>query len=349
VPYFTAQLPGVGGVLKSSPEDFVVEEIPAYPPSGEGPHLFLTVEKRGVTTQEMVRRVARELGVDVRDVGVAGQKDRQAVARQVISVPAVGDLKRAASLKLEGIEVLFTARHQNKLRTGHLRGNRFTITLRGVAEDAEVRARAILTELVSSWLPNRFGVQRFGMRGDNADEGRKILRGELHVEDRFRRRFLISAFQSLLFNRYLDARMAEGLLHRAITGDVMQKTDTGGVFVCAPSDLSYSQVRLEMRAIVPTGPMFGYTMMAPGEGSPAEAREKALLDEEKIDPAVFGQLGKLASGTRRPLLVRISGSTARQNGDALTIGFELPSGSYATVLLEEIMKPEAPLAHPGDG
>jgi tRNA pseudouridine13 synthase len=347
VKYLTENLPGTGGLLKSEPEDFVVEEIPAYAPSGEGTHLFLQVEKRGITTQEMVRRIARELGVDPDDIGTAGQKDRQAVARQVVSVPAT-DIARASNLKLEGVEVLSAARHQNKLRTGHLRGNRFTITLRGVGEEAEARARAILDALVVSWLPNRFGVQRFGVQGDNAEVGRGIVLGGRHEEDRFRRRFLISAYQSKLFNRYLDLRMEEALLHRVMVGDVMQKTDTGGLFYVAREELAWSQARLEMRHVVPTGPMFGHKMFTPPEGSAAWTFEKRVLDEEGLDPAVFGQFGKLAEGTRRALLARLEGTSARQNGDALTIAFALPSGAYATVLLEEIMKPGAPLRHPGD-
>ncbi len=348
--YFSAHLPGTAGVLKAAPEDFLVEEIPAYPPSGEGTHLFLTVEKRGITTQEMVRRIGRDLGISPSDIGIAGQKDRQAVARQVISVPIVGkEFQRASNLKLDGITVLSAARHPHKLRTGHLRGNRFTITLRGVTEGAEARARTVLDFLVATWLPNRFGAQRFGMHGDNAGEGRKVLRGELHVEDRFRRRFLISAYQSQLFNRYLDLRTDEGLLDRVMVGDLMQKVDTGGIFECQPTDLTSAQARFELRKIVPTGPMFGYTMMAPSLGTAAALREQRILDEAELDPAVFGQFGRLAEGTRRPLLVRIEEAAVRQEGDALVLQFALPSGSYATVLLDEIMKPSEPLKHAADG
>jgi tRNA pseudouridine13 synthase len=348
VAFFTAHLPGTGGLLKSTPEDFVVEEIPAYHPTGEGGHLFLTVEKRGITTQDMVRRIARALGVRPDDIGVAGQKDRQAVARQLVSVPAVDPL-RAANLKLDGVTVLSAARHPHKLRTGHLRGNRFTVTLRGVDESAEQRARAVLDLLIASWLPNRFGAQRFGMYGDNAAEGKAILLGKTHVEDRFRRRFLISAYQAQLFNRYLAARQDEDLLHRVMLGDVIQKCDTGGLFVCLPEDMAYTQARLEMHAVTATGPMYGHAMMRPSEGSAAGQREQKILDEEGLDPAVFGQFGKLAAGTRRALLVRIEGTSARQIGDALTLSFALPAGAYATVLLEEVMKPGEPIKHPGDG
>lgn len=348
--YLTANLPGTGGLIKAAPEDFLVEEIPAYPPSGEGQHIFLTLEKRGISTQDMVLRVARALGIPASDIGTAGQKDKMAVARQVISVPAQGvDLAAIANLKLEGVEVLSAARHQNKLRTGHLRGNRFTIVIRGVCADAEARARAILDVLVVAWLPNRFGAQRFGRRGDNADQGRELLEGRRRIDDRFHKRLFLSAYQSKLFNRYLELRMQDGLLHHVVEGEVLQRTGTGGLFVCTPQDMLYAQSRLEMRQIVPTGPIFGHSMFPPAEGSPAARREQQILDEESFDPTHFARFGRLAEGTRRALLVRVDGTSVRQADDTLTVSFALPAGSYATVLLEEIMKPGAPLTLPGDG
>ena len=346
--WFTDDLPGTGGLLKSEPADFVVEELPAYPPSGQGDHLFLTIEKTGLSTPEAVRRVARALGIDPDDVGVAGLKDRQAVTRQTISVPAT-DPVQAVNLELEGIRVLSGARHFHKLRTGHLRGNRFTITLRGVVADAEARAREILARLITTWLPNRFGAQRFGRRGDNPVEGKAVLLGGRDEPDRQRRRFLISAYQSALFNRYLEWRIGEGLLHRVMVGDVMQRVDSGGLFTCDPTDLLYNQARLEMRHIVSTGPMFGWKMFATTPGSPAAAVEQRLLDEEGFDLEIFRPLGKLALGARRPLLVRLEGAYARQNGDSLVVGFSLPAGAYATVLLEEVMKPGESILHPADG
>lgn len=344
-PYYTADLPGIGGSIKAEPEDFLVEEIPAYPPSGEGDHLFLTVEKRGISTQEMVRRIARALSLPPTSIGVAGQKDQQAVARQVISVPAQ-DPVLAANLSLDGVKVLSAARHRHKLRTGHLRGNRFTIAVRDVAPDGVLRARAILDRLLTSWLPNFFGVQRFGRMEENVATGRALVRGERDVGDRFRRRFLISAYQSFLFNRFLVVRQEEGILHRVVAGDVMQKTQTGGLFVCEPTELLSAQARLDTLEIVPTGPMFGSKMYQPGEGTAAAAREQSILDEEGLSTDAFARFGKLAEGTRRALLSRIEDVRLSQEGDRLTVSFALPSGTYATVLLEEIMKPDAPLRLP---
>ena len=344
-PLITSSLPGTGGAIKGAPEDFIVEEIPAYPPSGDGDHLFLTVEKRGISTQEMVRRVARALNLPPTAIGVAGQKDQQSISRQVISVPAEDPVK-AANLKLEGVEVLSAARHRHKLRTGHLRGNRFTIAIRGAVPDAEARAKAILARLSETWLPNFFGVQRFGRLDENIANGRALLRGELKVHDRFRKRFLVSAYQSALFNRVLARRIEDGALHRVVDGEVLQRTQTGGLFYCAVDEILVAQARLEKREIVPTGPMFGHKMFQPRAGSPAAEREKAILDEEGIDATAFERFGKLAEGTRRALLAPVETPSAHMDGERLVLTFALPSGTYATVLLEEVMKPEAPVRLP---
>jgi tRNA pseudouridine13 synthase len=343
----TDSLPGVGGAIKTVPEDFIVEEIPAYAPSGEGEHVFLTVEKRGITTHEMVRRVAKALGVPATAIGTAGQKDRQAIARQVISVPGV-DPAGAANLRLDGIAVLSAARHGNKLRTGHLRGNRFHIVVRGVGDGAEVRARAILDAIAGSWLPNFYGEQRFGQAGGNVADGRAMVMGERRVVDRFQRKLLVSAYQASLFNRFLALRAEEGLLHRVVEGEVLQRVASGGLFLCERDKLALEQSRLETRQIVPTGPIFGHKMFAPAPGSTAAAREQRVLDEEGIDAARFAAFGKLAEGTRRALLVRVDGATVRQEKDRLLLSFALPSGSYATVLLDELMKPGAAFAPPAN-
>jgi len=174
MPYLTDAQPGTGGILKQAPEDFVVEEIPAYEPCGSGEHLFLLVQKRSLTTHEAVSRLARALHVRERDVGFAGIKDARAVTTQWMSVPA-RDGAPLESLKLEGVAVLEAHRHRNKLRSGHLAGNRFRILLRKVSPDAEPRARATLEVLSRRGVPNAFGPQRFGVKGDSDKIGRALL------------------------------------------------------------------------------------------------------------------------------------------------------------------------------
>jgi len=184
MPYLTRDLPGTGGAIKSSPEDFHVTEIPLYPAVGEGEHVFFEIEKRGMTTFEVIERIARALGVPERAVGYAGLKDSRAVTRQVLSVQHP-DEKKVEGLTISGLRILWTKRHRNKLRPGHLRGNRFRITVREVGPDAADRARPILETLQARGVPNAFGVQRFGSRRDSHLIGRAIcLEDDKDVVDR---------------------------------------------------------------------------------------------------------------------------------------------------------------------
>ena len=177
LPFLTADLTAVSLVARAHLEDFAVEELAAYEPSGEGDHVHFTIEKRGLGTPDAVRRVARALGVAPRQVGVAGLKDARGVTRQRFSLEHVAP-ERVLGLEVEGLRVLDAARHGNKLRRGHLRGNRFVLRLRGEIVARVDEARAVLERLAREGLPNYFGPQRFGLRGDNWRVGRALLLGE---------------------------------------------------------------------------------------------------------------------------------------------------------------------------
>lgn len=172
--YLTAHFPGTGGSIKNCPDDFVVEELPLYPACGEGEHLYLEVEKRGLTTFEMLKRISRALQVDERAMGYAGLKDARATTRQFISATGC-TADQALALQLEDIRILSAKRHRNKLRTGHLAGNRFTITIRDVREGALETARDILHVLQLTGVPNFFGEQRYGILGNSHLIGRAIV------------------------------------------------------------------------------------------------------------------------------------------------------------------------------
>jgi len=191
--------------IRTEPEDFRVEELPLYPPSGEGEHTFVRVEKRLVTTEEVAKRLARAAGVGSRDVGYAGRKDRLAVATQWLSVPRL-DPQRALDLRFEGVRVLEAVMHGHKLRTGQLRGNRFEIAVRGVDDETREAARARFAEIGRVGMANAFGSQRFGRAGQNVEMGARLLRGEIVSKDRRKARFAISALQSAVFNDVLASR-----------------------------------------------------------------------------------------------------------------------------------------------
>ena len=175
--YLTIDIPGTGGIIKETPEDFLVEEVPLYLPCGEGEHTYVTIEKRGLTTLEAVRRISRALGVPDREIGYAGMKDAVGVTRQTVSIPRVSP-DVCSALNLPGIAVLASVRHRNKLRLGHLAGNRFRIRVREVGDEASERAEAVLAVLTARGVPNYFGAQRYGLHGNSHLIGRAMVRGE---------------------------------------------------------------------------------------------------------------------------------------------------------------------------
>lgn len=174
-PFLTPELPGIGGEIKEAFDDFRVDEIPAYPFSGSGEHLIVLVQKRGITTLEAIRRLARHARVPERDVGYAGLKDARGVTTQYLSFGRTPP-QRLEGVELPGVRVLETVRHGNKLRLGHLAGNRFTVLIRNPSGGAE-DARRILSVLERRGIPNYFGEQRYGLRGNSGVIGRLIVTG----------------------------------------------------------------------------------------------------------------------------------------------------------------------------
>jgi tRNA pseudouridine13 synthase len=174
-PYLTSDIPGIGGTIKESPEDFQVEEIPSYLPCGSGEHCYLTIEKSGITTLEAIRRIAQTLKVQERDIGYAGMKDAVGVTRQTISIQWITP-SRALALEVDGVRVVLAERHSNKLKVGHLKGNRFCVVIRGVSADAAQLVPAILDILLQRGIPNYFGYQRYGAQGNSHLIGAAMLR-----------------------------------------------------------------------------------------------------------------------------------------------------------------------------
>jgi tRNA pseudouridine13 synthase len=405
--YLTADLPGSGGTIRKTPEDFEVTEIPLYGASGEGEFLFLLVRKRGMGTFEAVRRLGNALDVPEREIGYAGLKDARAVTTQWLSVPAACE-ERARSLDVQGIQVLDARRHGNKLRIGHLRGNRFSIAVRGAPPGGAERAAAALDVLLRRGAPNYFGEQRFGARGASHLYGESILRrdydtflkrflggpagGErdpcilasrtafdegrfeeafkamptrrraekkcLHALLRFRdaeracmaipkrmRQMYVSSFQSALFNRALERRVLG--IDRLEDGDLAFVHRSYRFFPVA--EAAREQPRCTAFEISPSGPIFGSRTPLPG-GAPG-AMENEILKDSGLDLSHFEPHGGLRfDGSRRSLRIAIKEAVlAPLDRHAFRVEFVLPSGSFATAVLREIVKapvdaeaPEAP-------
>jgi tRNA pseudouridine13 synthase len=334
-PFLTSDLPGIGGRIKTQPEDFEVEEVPAYQPSGSGEFLYLWLEKRDMGAQYFVRQVARRLALAPQEVGTAGLKDRHAVTRQMVSVPVSAE-SQLPQLEGDGIRVLSVSKHGNKLKPGHLHGNRFRILIRGTEPDAANRLPPLLERLRRDGLPNFYGTQRFGRDGETSRLGFDLLRGSNTRLNPFLRKLALSAAQSALFNLYLSRRLTDGLMRRVLVGDVMAKWPFGGMFVAR--DMAVEQERFERRETVPAGPMFGRKTY-PAEDEAAR-REASVLSDSGLSASSFQGFGKLMQGTRRHNLIYIEDLRAETEAEGVRCTFTLPAGCYATVLLREIMRTE---------
>jgi len=322
--------------IKAVPEDFLVEEIEAEPATGQGEHSLLWIEKRGLSTTDVAQRLCRWANVAPVAIGYAGMKDKQAVTRQRFTVHLPGrEMPDPAALEAEDLRVLEVTRHARKLPRGGLAGNAFTITLRDVRCTgggsptamlmASVGAR--LREIAECGVPNRFGMQRFGRFGDNVGQARRMFAGA--KVGRETRSMLLSAVRSELFNRVLDARIADGSWNRALDGEVFMLDGRKSVFGPEPLT-SELLVRVAAFDVHPTGPLWGRGALR--TTAAAHAIEAAVAADE---PALCA--GLEAAGLaqeRRALRVRPQDfAWAWLDGDALELRFRLPPGSYATAVL----------------
>lgn len=319
-------------IFVSSPDTFLVEEIPAYLPIGVGFHTYAWVEKRDLTTLEAIHRLARLLNINARDIGYAGMKDRHATTRQWLSLPDI-DPQTLLTVTTNDMRVLEAKRHQNKLRIGHLWGNRFEVLLTDIAPVEDQKLHNSMLEFSTNGIPNRYGHQRFGAQGDNVQVGLQILRGTRREADGRRRKLFISAVQSAVFNRVLELRALDGGLLQVREGDILERTESGGKFIC--TDPLLDQVRVQSGELVPTAPLPGNRLLSPPAGTPAAMLEECALAELGIALADLEPLGRALPGTRRPVVVKVTlGVPPLEKEPAgVRLRFSLPAGSYATVLL----------------
>jgi tRNA pseudouridine13 synthase len=318
--------------MRVAPEDFFVEELPAFAPSGSGEHLLLTIEKRSMNTVFAAKRIAQWARVAEMGVSYAGLKDRHAVTRQRFSVhlpkKVAPDL---AALEADDFRVLDHAWHSRKLPRGALAGNRFVLTLRdvvGVPAAIEQRLRAIAEQGV----PNYFGVQRFGREGDNVAQalamftGRRVRREE--------RTLLLSAARSELFNRVLAARVLAGYWNVPVEGEVWSLDGSRSVFGPEPFSEDLAR-RLAAFDIHPSGPLWGKGELR--TRGTAQALELAAVADDMATKLREGLEAAGLEQERRALRFRPADLAWRWLGPGvLELSFALPPGGYATTVLAEL-------------
>ncbi len=335
IPFETPDVGAIKARVKSRPDDFMVDEEPAYELCGKGDHLYIQVEKKGWSMERLLLHLREALDVSQAEIGYAGLKDKHAVTRQWLSVPARCE-ERLSKVDNGAVRLLDTNRHTNKLRTGHLRGNRFNILLRGAAQEQVEAVRTVTDQVVARGLVNIFGNQRFGQNLESARVGRDVVAGVMRISamSRMKRKFSISSIQSYLFNLYVRERMALDRLRQVMAGDIMKKRDTGGLFVA--EDVSEVQARLDAGQLVVTGPIFGRKMVQ--AGGEAGQLEIAAMAQIGMNHYSFDSFHSYGAGTRRALLTFPEDMEVEACKSGIRLRFFLPKGCYATVLLREVLK-----------
>lgn len=335
----TAQLhyvhgkPTVRGTIKTTPEDFIVEEILSFEPSGSGEHAFVYVEKWGENTDFIARQLARFTSTKSRDIGYAGLKDRHGRTQQWFSVQLPGQVDPDWSQwQGEQFRVLAHTRNDRKLRRGAIKENRFTLTLRDLDQPASQlleRVKAIGT----TGVPNYFGPQRFGRDGDNVERALDLMRNPSMRISPHLRGIYFSAARSEIFNQILSQRVLDGSWNQAISGDVYMFPDSKSHFE-ANSDDEDIQDRIQRMVIHPSGPLVGEKPSV-AKKKAAEIEARILSDFAEIHQGL--QAERLESLRRPYRLVPQQVCANLLDDGALRIQFSLPAGAYATTVLRELM------------
>lgn len=339
--------------FKQTPRDFVVEEVPLYEFSAEGEHLVLFVRKKSLSTLELVSMIAKHLGIQNKEIGYAGLKDKHAMTKQYISIHKKHE-EAMESFSHESVKILSKTYHNNKIKLGHLRGNKFFIRLKKVNPTSAVKIDEALKNIATQGMPNFFGYQRFGNDGDNHIQGELIAKGKKRERNPKVRKLLINSYQSHLFNLWLSRRLEintlvnnfkpneiESLLNisadeikllkaqkhpfKIFSGDIMQHYPHGRLFEfdgSSQDDLD----RFSNRDISVTGLLCGKKVKT--------ATDRAGLIEKEYNEKI------IVDGARRYAWVYPEDIDGRFNSieAQYELNFTLPKGSYATVLIEEIAK-----------
>jgi len=332
LPFVSDPLPGIGGAIKARPEHFVVEEILPYTACGQGEHIYVTFRRGGWNTADAARAIQQHLKLAPTDVGYGGRKDKTAVVEQTFSLHCGLDRPLAdveGTLAELPFDILAIDRHRNKIKTGHVAANRFTIVVSQPEPDALPRARAIAERLGQTGIPNFYGPQRFGHGWQNVKRGFALFPPSKKTR---KNPFMVSVVQSTLFNIWLKQRMEAGGYGQLLKGDIVKKTDTGGMFTV--EDLAAEAPRFENGEVVYTGPIYGFKMKPAAET--AGEREASLLAQYGLCAEDFRPLR--SPGSRRPAILRPDDLEIHEASEGLQFTFTLPSGAYATTVLREFTR-----------
>ncbi|WP_054177634.1 tRNA pseudouridine(13) synthase TruD [Trabulsiella odontotermitis] len=322
------------GLLKASPEDFLVVEDLGFEPDGEGEHILVRILKNGCNTRFVADALAKFLKIHAREVSFAGQKDKHAVTEQWLCARVPGkEMPDLSKFVLEGCQVLEYARHKRKLRPGALKGNAFTLILREISHRDDVEAR--LQAIAARGVPNYFGAQRFGLGGSNLQGALRWAENGGPVRDRNKRSFWLSAARSALFNQIVSDKLKKPDFNQVVDGDALQLAGRGSWFVATEDERDELQTRVDNRELMITAAL-------PGSGDWGTQRAALAFEENTLAQETLLQsllVREKVEAARRAML--LYPQQLRWNWwDDVTVElrFWLPAGSFATSVVRELIK-----------
>ncbi|ESS57066.1 tRNA pseudouridine synthase D [Enterobacter cloacae S611] len=325
--------PGGSGILKASPEDFVVVEDLGFEPDGEGEHILVRILKNGCNTRFVADALAKFLKIHVREVSFAGQKDKHAVTEQWLCARVPGNgMPDLSQFTLEGCKVLEYARHKRKLRLGALKGNAFTLVLREISSRAEVESR--LKAIAEQGVPNYFGAQRFGIGGSNLQGALRWAQSDAPVRDRNKRSFWLSAARSALFNQVVSERLKKPDFNQVVVGDALQLAGRGSWFVATNEERDELQARVDAKALMITVPLPGCGEWGTRDAA-LEFEQQAIADAPELQTLLVRE--KVDAARRAMLLYPQALSWNWWDDATVEVRFWLPAGSFATSVVRELI------------
>ncbi|HAT1658390.1 TPA: tRNA pseudouridine(13) synthase TruD [Legionella pneumophila] len=326
-------IPNSTATFKLCPEDFQVNELFEGQFSGEGEHIVLKIEKKGLTTEEVVKSLARLINKPIKLISYAGLKDKQALTTQWLSIHAPGEvIEGIETLEAPGWKILECTRHNKKLRPGFLSGNHFTIALRDVSNETDLIHR--IEQIKLKGVPNYFGEQRFGRDGGNLIKAEEILVQGRKVKDRFLKGMYFSAARSWLYNLILSRRVKESSWNLPLLGDVIQLVGSNSVFV---NDKSMDEQLLQR---------IGEKDVSPASPLPGRSKNLVKGTALQIINEVYAEWSAWLDGLEkngleeawRANILYAEQIEYRINQGTVELSFVLPAGAYATVVLRELVQ-----------
>lgn len=330
------------GRFKQCATDFIVTEQLGYKPIGEGEHIYVWMEKQALNTAYVAEQLAKFCGIPLRAVTYAGRKDKFALTQQWFGVHLPGKVDPDwQQFTLEGARITYSVRHNKKLRTGNLKGNQFSIRLRGVREPNDIERR--IEQVATHGAPNYYAEQRFGVRrnndgqlqvGGNLVMAERMLEGEV-IRNRNKRSMAISALRSWLFNQMVSERIAAGHINKVLPGDALQLGGSNSFFIAQGNDPELVD-RLASGDVLITAPLVGRDALA--TTSAALAFEGDCLSNYQDIVSCLADLG--LKQERRAVMVKPTQLKYEFSENDCILQFSLPAGCYATAVLREIVNIE---------